>query len=195
MQEMFGSILLLVLLFPLGSFLGDTWAGWIQHFFCVMLHDWITGGAQVNPAVSVGTIPIGWNTPATAVVRVLGQLIGGTIAFPMMDKLLPAYVQMGGPQLAEGVDVTEGMIWETCLTFCLLMWVFVCATRVGLPAQRPLIAAGIRGLIFNGGKTGPAMNPMIGWSWAVFVNPELPGSDHFLVYWLAPCLGKWLMAH
>lgn len=34
--------------------------------------------------------------------------------------------------------------------------------------QRPVIAAGIRGLIVAGGKyTGPAMNPMIAFGWAV----------------------------
>lgn len=36
------------------------------------------------------------------------------------------------------------------------------------PPQRPVIAAGIRGLIVAGGKyTGPAMNPMIAFGWAV----------------------------
>lgn len=36
------------------------------------------------------------------------------------------------------------------------------------PTQRPVIAAGIRGLIVAGGKyTGPAMNPMIAFGWAV----------------------------
>lgn len=34
--------------------------------------------------------------------------------------------------------------------------------------QRPVIAAGIRGLVVAGGSyTGPAMNPMIAFGWAV----------------------------
>ena len=36
-QEAFGSFLMLALLFPFGSFLGDTWPSWITHFFLVML--------------------------------------------------------------------------------------------------------------------------------------------------------------
>ncbi|CAN0573673.1 unnamed protein product, partial [Laminaria digitata] len=43
------------------------------------------------------------------------------------------------------------------------------ACQIGLPAQRPVIATGIRALIHlsavKGGKTGPAMNPMIATAW------------------------------
>jgi hypothetical protein len=36
------------------------------------------------------------------------------------------------------------------------------------PYQRPVIAAGIRGLILLGGAyTGPSMNPMIAFGWAL----------------------------
>jgi hypothetical protein len=46
--------------------------------------------------------------------------------------------------------------------------------QIGLPGQRPIIASGIRGLIYHGYKTGPAMNPMIAFAWvsidALFVH-------------------------
>lgn len=42
-------------------------------------------------------------------------------------------------------------------------------SQIGLPGQRPVIATGIRALIHlsavKGGKTGPAMNPMIATAW------------------------------
>mmetsp|Transcript_9604 Transcript_9604/g.14447 ORF Transcript_9604/g.14447 Transcript_9604/m.14447 type:complete len:221 (-) Transcript_9604:55-717(-) len=188
MQEFFGSFLLLVLLFPFGSFLGDTWTGWIAHFFCVMLHDWTTNGAQVNPSVSFAVTVYGWNKPSIAVLRIVAQFLGGSIAFPLAHRLLPPYIQMGGPLLGN-TSLTDGFIWEFGLTFTLLMIVYSAATQVGLPGQRPIIASGIRSLIYYGGKTGPAMNPMIAFSWAMYAAPESIDSNHFLVYWIAPTLG------
>lgn len=44
--------------------------------------------------------------------------------------------------------------------------------------QRPVIAAGIRGLIVAGGKyTGPAMNPMIAFGWAVHTGAYKVGDS------------------
>jgi len=41
-------------------------------------------------------------------------------------------------------------------------------TNINTKTQRPVIAAGIRGLVVAGGSyTGPAMNPMIAFGWAV----------------------------
>jgi glycerol uptake facilitator-like aquaporin len=114
--------------------------------------------------VSVAATFYGWNTPTKTVVAIVGQVIGGTLAFPVAAELLPAYVQMGGPTLG-GLDVQEGMMWECGLTFLLMLLILVAATQFGLPAQRPIIAAGIRALIYYGGKTGPAMNPMIAFAW------------------------------
>ncbi len=37
--------------------------------------------------------------------------------------------------------------------------------KVGLPAQRPIIAGGIRALTYVGWKTGPCLNPMVAFSW------------------------------
>ncbi|KAG5189246.1 aquaporin-like protein [Tribonema minus] len=188
LQECFASFLMLVLLFPFGSFLGDTWMGWTAHFFCVMLHDWITGGSQVNPAVSIATTLYGWNTPASAAVRIAGQLVGGLAAFPVVARVLPPYVKMGGPML-NTTSVADGCAWEFGLTFALLILVYVAATQIGLPAQRPIIAGGIRTLIYYGGKTGPAMNPMIALSWAYYAAPASINMDHFLVYWVSSTAG------
>jgi glycerol uptake facilitator-like aquaporin len=94
----------------------------------LLQHDWITNGSQVNPAVSVATTLYGWNTPDVAVVRIIGQLIGGTAAFPAIARVLPAYVNMGGPTLS--TDLLDGCLWEFSLTAGLLLLVYSAATQV-----------------------------------------------------------------
>ncbi|CAM9301920.1 unnamed protein product [Phaeothamnion confervicola] len=188
-QECFGSFLMMVLLFPFGSILGDTWAGWVQHFAAVLFIDWLTGGAQLNPSVSIAAIFFGWNDVPTAAVRIAGEFVGGCLSFPAMAMVLPPYVKLGGPVLGAGVSTGEGAAWEFGLTFALLMVVLFAATQIGLPAQRPVIASGIRALIVLGGKTGPAMNPMIAAAWAMFAVPGWATPEHFLVYWAAPTAG------
>ncbi|CAM9406025.1 unnamed protein product [Discosporangium mesarthrocarpum] len=154
--------------------------------------DYVTGGAQVNPSVSVATFLYGWNDVKTMIVRIAGQLAGGIYAFPLMKLFLPDYVlaRMEGPVLGEGVTLQEGCMWEFAMTMILLIVIYVAATQIGLPSQRVIIATAIRALIYyNGGKSGPAMNPMIAVSWAYYVDPSSINRDHFLVYWVAATAG------
>ncbi|CAN0078831.1 unnamed protein product, partial [Hapterophycus canaliculatus] len=137
----------------------------------VLQTDYTNGGAQVNPAMSIGTFFYGWNDQTSLVIRIIGQMVGGFYAFPIMAKLLPSYAasSMGGPTLAAGASTGQGMAWEFGSTFVLILIVYIAATQIGLPAQRPVIATGIRALIHlsaaKGGLTGPAMNPMIATAW------------------------------
>jgi len=139
-QEFGGSILLIALLFPFGSFLGDTWSGWIAHFFMVMLADFVSVGSQVNPSVSVAMWVMEWIPLNGMVVRILGQVAASFIVFPLVSMFTPSYVEMGGPQLGEDISVTKGIIMEAALTGGLLLLILVAATQLGLPAQRPVIA-------------------------------------------------------
>jgi len=190
-QELGGSILLIALLFPFGSFFGDTWNGWIAHFFMVMLADYISAGSQVNPAVSVATWVYGWATFDLMCVRILGQIVAATVMFPLVSMFTPSYVTMGGPQLAPDSAITKGVIYEATLTAGLLVLILAAVTKVGLPGQRPIIAIGIRSLIYVGAHTGPAMNPMIafGWAWFGGSTAEFFTLSHLLVYWVAPIAG------
>ena len=83
----------------------------------------------MNPAVSVATTFYGWNTVTTAVTRIIGQLAGGSIAFPIIAKVLPAYVKMGGPELGT-TSLEDGFMWEFGLTALLLFLVYGAATQV-----------------------------------------------------------------
>jgi hypothetical protein len=47
--------------------------------------------------------------------------------------------------------------------------------------QRPIIAAGIRGLVVLGGPyTGPSMNPMIGFGWALYNGNHKVGQSRVM---------------
>mmetsp|Transcript_3661 Transcript_3661/g.5429 ORF Transcript_3661/g.5429 Transcript_3661/m.5429 type:complete len:226 (-) Transcript_3661:99-776(-) len=188
LQEFGGSILMITLLFPFGSFLGDTWTGWVAHFFCVMLADYISVGSQVNPSVSIATYVYGWIPLNGMIVRLLGQVAASFIVFPLISMFTPSYVALGGPQLGEDMTITKGILYEAALTGGLLLIILMAATQVGLPAQRPIIAVGIRALIYVGAKTGPAMNPMIAFGWAWFTNTYFD-RIHVIVYWIAPTVG------
>jgi glycerol uptake facilitator-like aquaporin len=58
--------------------------------------------------------------------------------------------------------------------------------------KQSLTALGIRALIELFPTAGPAMNPMLATSWAVFgvgTTYEFPSEmEHYIVYWLAPAL-------
>ena len=66
------------------------------------------------------------------VVRIVGQMVGGFYAFPIMAKLLPSYAvsSMGGPTLAADASTGQGMAWEFGSTFALILVVYIAATQV-----------------------------------------------------------------
>ncbi|CAM9149470.1 unnamed protein product [Heterosigma akashiwo] len=157
----------------------------------VMLADFITVGSQVNPSVSVATWVYGWIPTNGMIVRILGQIVASFVVFPLVSMFTPSYVEMGGPQLDETASLTKGVLYEAGLTGGLLLLILVAATQLGLPAQRPVIAIGIRALIYVGATSGPAMNPMIafGWAWFGGSSAEFWDVAHILVYWVAPTVG------
>jgi len=53
-----------------------------------------------------------------------------------------------------------------------------------------LTAVAIRSLIVFFPAAGPALNPMLGTTWAIFSTGKLPDDPaHYFVYWGGPCLG------
>lgn len=190
LQEFAGFILMIMCTFPFVAALGDTWAAWIAHFFLVMLCDIISGGAQVNPSVSVAMMVFGAIPFDGMIVRIIAQVIASIVAFPLCRELAPSYVDIGGPMIPAGIDVMTSAMSECVLTFFLLLVVYFASQIVKLPGQRPIIAAAIRALICLGKFSGPAMNPAIAFGYAVFEggNSHLDVS-HYIVYWIAPTIG------
>lgn len=191
--------------FTPGPFLGHLggWEEWTAHFGGILLADYTCGGPHVNPAVSFAFFV--WRKLSLAQVAVLwaAQMAGGVLAFPLLQACSSPYgVQIGGPSVASGVSLEQAMWGEFLGTFLLLAAVFVfCTTWLGAhwPIKQSLVAISIRGIcILNGGATGPALNPMLGTTWALFKNHghesfpligDKAGNEHYLVYWLASIAG------
>lgn len=70
-----------------------------------------------------------------AIVRILAQLAAGIIAYPLLQKLSPSYVGVGGPGLQDGISTTTGALAEFTLTFGLLTLIYLAITIVGAPGQ------------------------------------------------------------
>ena len=190
LQEFAGFTLMIMCTFPFVATLGDTWSAWIAHFFLVMLCDIISGGAQVNPSVSVAMYVYGAISGEGMIIRIIAQLASSLIAFPLCRALAPTYVDFGGPMIPKGVDVVTSAMSECVLTFFLLLVVYFASQIIKLPGQRPIIAAAIRALICLGKFSGPAMNPAIAFGYAVYEGgTTYMDTSHYIVYWIAPTVG------
>lgn len=72
--------------------------------------DIVSAGSQVNPSVSVAMFVHGAISFPGAVVRIIAQLVAGCVAYPLLMKLSPSYVGVGGPALQDGVSTTTGAL-------------------------------------------------------------------------------------
>jgi glycerol uptake facilitator-like aquaporin len=180
--------------FTPGPYLGSLggWEEWIGHFCGILLADYVCGGPHVNPAVSFAFFV--WRKLSFAQVCVLwsAQMAGGIVAFPLLQAVSTPYgVQIGGPMVRSGTPLVDAMWAEFIGTFLLLAAVYVfCTTWLGShwAVKQSLVAVAIRIIcILNGGVTGPALNPMLGTTWSLFVHGSFPTSsdEHYLVYWVA----------
>jgi len=118
-----------------------------QHQQC----DVVSGGSQVNPSVSVAMFVHGAISFPGAIVRILAQLAAGVVAYPLLQKLSPTYVGVGGPGLQDGISTTTGALAEFTLTFGLLTLIYLAITIIGAPGQ----VGGAGGVVAReGGRRG-----------------------------------------
>jgi len=195
-RELLGSVVMVFCGFTPGPFLGHFggWEEWTAHFGGILLTDYIFGG-HFNPAVSFAFFVHREISLAQLFVLWAAQMAGGVLAFPLLQACSSPYgIEIGGPAVAEGVSLEQAMWAEFAATFLLLAAVFTCCTTWLGPHwafRQSLIAVSIRCIcVLNGGATGPAMNPMLATTWALFKHhghesfPPLAG-EHYLVYWVA----------
>eukprot|EP00621_Florenciella_sp_RCC1693_P004824 CAMPEP_0182530238 /NCGR_PEP_ID=MMETSP1323-20130603/5762_1 /TAXON_ID=236787 /ORGANISM="Florenciella parvula, Strain RCC1693" /LENGTH=421 /DNA_ID=CAMNT_0024739527 /DNA_START=21 /DNA_END=1286 /DNA_ORIENTATION=- len=195
-KEFLGTILMVVCTFTPGPYFGHLkgYEEWLAHMAGVIVADYLCGGPHVNPAVT--TAMFVWRKISLLqwIVYVAAQVAGGIVAFPFVQALSTPYgVTIGGPGIAPGTTFEDAVWSEGAATFVLLMGIFIfCTTWIGqiYPVKQPIVAAVIRGCIVYFGKTGPAINPMLGTTWAFYVSGMVWPSDasHYIVYWLAPML-------
>jgi len=203
-SEFCGTFLMILLTFSPGKWIGvdSLPVAWLSHAAGVILSDYIGGGPHVNPAVSLAMFSLGKSSYTETYIRISGAMTGGLIAFPTLLYFSESmkWEPLGGPTYSptdENDNFAAAFFNEFLAFFCLLFIIFLVNFEMHFGkhhyiVKQSLTAAGVRYLIQVFGLTGPAMNPMLGTSWAVFDSdraafPEV--SEHYLIYWIAPALG------
>ena len=149
-------------------------------------------GGHFNPAVTIGF----WVTRKLSTFDTLAywivQLAGGAAAAYLLRRLpvdVWGPVQLGTPDLANGISRTNGMIFEAIMTFFLVFVVFATAVdERGAFNKIAGFAIGLSitmGALFGGPFTGAALNPARAFGPALAANHW---TNH-LVYWIGPLAG------
>ena len=205
-DEFIGTILMIGLTFSPGKWIFEdaVYAAWVVHAVGVVAADKIGGGQHVNPAVSVAMWSLGKCDYTEMVVRSAGAMGGGLVAFPLFKAMTDAlsWTALGGPEFSpEGdEDGSAAAMSEFLATFFLCCLIYLVNWELNFGKQhywikQTLTAIGIRGLIEVFPTAGPAINPMLGTTWAVFAYGSFPEDvRHYLVYWIAAILGGLLSA-
>jgi MIP family channel proteins len=146
---------------------------------------------HLNPAVTIGFLVTRRIEPVMAVVYIIAQLLGATIAAYALRAVFPADVavaaRLGGQSIAADISMGQAMLCEAIATFFLMFVVFgtavdPAAPKVGGFAIGLAVAADILAI---GPLTGASMNPARSFGPAV-VSGVFEGQ---LVYWIAPIVG------
>lgn len=148
-------------------------------------------GAHINPAVTVSF----WITKRmdgnTAVLYIISQLLGATIAGYFLRILFPDAVStvfLGSCALREGVGVGSAIFMESILTFLFVFTIY--STAVDKRASKSLAGISI-GLVYLFGVlvgspiSGGALNPARAFGPAIASNHL----DFQLIWWFGPIIG------
>lgn len=199
--EFIGTILMVGLTFSPGKwiFSESLYLAWAVHSLGVIAADKIGGGQHVNPAVSVAMFSLGKCDYTEMYVRIAGSMGGGLVAFPLFKAMTDVlgWTPLGGPEFnPEGdADGSSGAWSEFTATMLLCFLIYLVNWELNFGKhhywiKQFLTAVGIRALIEIFPTAGPAMNPMLGTTWAVFAYGSYPDDiRHYLVYWIAAILG------
>jgi glycerol uptake facilitator-like aquaporin len=182
-NEFIGTLLMVSFTFSAGKWVGvdSQNVAWLSHAIGVVAADYIGGGQHVNPAVSVSMWSLGKCDYTEMFVRMAGQMGGGLVAFPLFHLLSETlgWTPFGGPDFDKEAD-EEGVgaaFNELFATMLLLFLIYTVNWEINFGKyhywiKQTLTALGIRYLIEMFPASGPAMNPMLGTTWAVFSADE-----------------------
>jgi glycerol uptake facilitator-like aquaporin len=203
-HEFVGTLIMIVCTFSAGKWIGmdDFRVAWASHAAGVVTADYIGGGPNVNPAVTVSMWTLGKCSYTESFVRIAGQICGGLIAFPLyhaISKMLDLQ-PFGGPEFYMNKDelgTAAAAISEFFATMLLCFAIYILNWEINFGKlhyiiKQTLTAGAIRGIIEFFPTAGPAINPMLATTWNVFAvgkTNEFPSEfEHYFVYWLSPCL-------
>ena len=146
---------------------------------------------HLNPAVTIGFLVTRRIEPVMAVVYLMAQLLGATIAAYALKALFPPNVaditRLGGQVISADTSMLQAILCEAIATFFLVFVVFGTAVdpsapKVGGFAIGLTVTADILAI---GSRTGGSMNPARTFGPAV-VTQMFEGH---IVYWVGPILG------
>lgn len=148
-------------------------------------------GSHVNPAVTVSFWITKRMDPNTAIMYILSQFVGATLAGFALKTLFPdalKTVYLGTCMLAPGVSTARGILMEFIITFLLVFTIY--GTLVDKRASPGFagIAIGfvvLIGSMIGGTISGGGANPI-----RVF-GPAIASGQftHHYVWWVGPILG------
>ena len=199
--ELIGTVLMVGLTFSPGKWIAinSTLYCWAVHAAGVVAADKIGGGQHVNPSVSLAMFSLGECSYNEMVVRIAGSMCGGLLAFPCFQVLTDtlSWTALGGPEYnPEGdEDASASGASEFFATALLMLMIYVLNWELNFGKhnywiKQTLTAIGIRFLIEVFPTAGPAINPMLGTTWAVHAYGSYPEDvRHYFVYWIASGLG------
>ena len=151
---------------------------------------------HLNPAVTIGFLVTKRIDPMMAVLYIIAQLLGATLAAYALKAIFPEAIaiatRLGGQSVAGDIGTAQAIFCEAIATFFLVFVVFATAVdpsapKVGGFAIGLTIAADILAI---GSRTGASMNPARSFGPAI-VSGVLEGQ---IVYWIGPIVGGVLAA-
>ena len=153
-------------------------------------------GGHLNPAITVGMLITRRIQPPQALVHILAQLTGATVAAWLLKATFPpelvASTRAGGQSIALDVTFAKAVTLEAIATFFLMSVIYGTAVHARAPKLGGIaigltIAADILAI---GPLTGASMNPARSFGPAL-VTGVWEGQ---VVYWLGPILGAAIAA-
>lgn len=151
-------------------------------------------GGNINPAVSLALLLTKKIQARTAMVYVVAQIVGATVAAALLRVSLPAgrAVLWGTPTISPSISLTQAVVIEAAMTFILVFAVFGTAVDERAPKIGGFgIGLAVTADVLIGGPfTGAAMNP------AREIGPAIVSGflSNWYVYWIGDLLGAALAA-
>ena len=148
-------------------------------------------GSHVNPAVTVSFWITKRMEPNTAIMYIISQIAGASLAGLALKTLFPdaaKTVYLGTCVLAPGVSIARGVLMEFIITFLLIFTIYGTLVDKRASAGFAGVAVGLVvlfGAMIGGTISGGAMNP------ARLFGPAVASGQftHHFVWWLGPILG------
>lgn len=148
-------------------------------------------GSHINPAVTISFWITKRMDPNTAIMYIISQIAGATLAGLALKTLFPDAVKtvyLGTCILAPGVSIARGILMEFIISFLLIFTIYGTLVDKRASAGFAGVAIGLVilfGAMIGGTISGGAMNP------ARVFGPAIASGQftHHYVWWIGPILG------